>query len=410
MTAMKTEPNYFRASLGMKQEIAPAIAADYHSGIVDWMRANGNVLPLDGITFRLAKEFGFCYGVDKAVDMAYETRLKFPDRRIFLTYEIIHNPSVNNRLKQMGIEFLSGALKGNLTFDDIGPDDVVIMPAFGVPAEYLQQLRAKGSVLVDTTCGSVVHVWKRVEKYAKDGYTSLVHGKALHAETLATVSQAQKMGGHTIVVLDKNQAQLVCDIITGDAPPESIAQLGPMSLSREFDPRKHLDKIGVANQTTMLANESLEIAAMIGAAMEKRHGRENLPAHFRSFDTICSATQERQDAIVDLVQSGHIDMMLVIGGYNSSNTGHLLDIAAATLPAWHISDAAEILSASELRHQPAHEKVRVTATDWLPRRAVSIGLTAGASTPNKAIGEVIERLAELRGVEIPAEILAFKKT
>ncbi|MEO8376066.1 MAG: hypothetical protein ABI579_00210 [Candidatus Sumerlaeota bacterium] len=241
---MKTEPNYFRASLGMKQEIAPAIAADYHSGIVDWMRASGNTLALEGITFRLAKEFGFCYGVDKAVDMAYETCMKFPDRRIFLTYEIIHNPRVNNRLKEMGIEFLSGALKGSLTFDDIGADDVVIMPAFGVQAEYLEQLRAKGSVLVDTTCGSVVHVWKRVEKYAKDGYTSLVHGKALHAETLATISQAHKMGGHTIVVLDKAQAQLVCDIITGDAPPESIQQLGPISLTKNFDPRQHLEKIG----------------------------------------------------------------------------------------------------------------------------------------------------------------------
>ncbi|MCC6545856.1 4-hydroxy-3-methylbut-2-enyl diphosphate reductase [Candidatus Sumerlaeota bacterium] len=404
---MKTEPNYFRASLGMKQEIAPAIAADYHSGIVDWMRANGNMLSLDGITFRLAKEFGFCYGVDKAVDMAYETRMKFPDRRIFLTYEIIHNPSVNNRLKKMGIQFLSGALKGELTFDDIGADDVVIMPAFGVPTDYLEQLRAKGSVLVDTTCGSVIHVWKRVEKYAKDGYTSLVHGKALHAETLATVSQAQKVGGHTIVVLDKAQAQLVCDVITGDAPREAILQLGPMSLSRNFDPQKHIGKIGVANQTTMLANESLEIAAMIGAAMEKRYGKENLAAHFRSFDTICSATQERQDAIVDLVKSGEIDMMLVIGGYNSSNTGHLLDIAAQALPAWHISDAGEIVSSAELRHQPAHQKERVIARSWLPTGNVSIGLTAGASTPNKAIGEVIERVAELRGAGIPEAIANF---
>ncbi len=400
----RQEANYFRSSLGMKQAIAPAIASDYHSETVDWLRANGHRLRMGGLTIRLAKEFGFCYGVDKAVDMAYETRMKFPSRRIFLTYEIIHNPRVNNRLKEMGIEFLSGSLKGSLTYDDICADDVVIMPAFGVPADYLERLKTRGCVLVDTTCGSVVHVWKRVEKYAKDGYTALVHGKALHAETLATASQAQKLGGHTVVVLDKREAQLVCDIITGDRPAEDVRELGPMSLSKGFDPALHFAKMGVANQTTMLANESLEIAAMVGAAMEKRYGKENLAEHFRSFDTICSATQERQDAIEELVREGELDMMLIIGGYNSSNTGHLLDIAAQAMPAYHISDAAEIMSLDEIRHQPAHTKERIVTRDWLPTRPITIGLTAGASTPNRAIGEVIERLATLRGEHLPSEL------
>lgn len=394
------EQRYYKAGLGLKAEIAPAVASDYQSEIVDRLRANGNRLAIGDLTFILAKDFGFCYGVDKAVDMAYEAHAKFPGRRLFLTYEIIHNPRVNQRLHEMGFHFLSGALKGSLTVDDIGPEDVVLMPAFGVPTDYLERLKATGCILVDTTCGSVVHVWKRVEKYARDGYTSLVHGKALHAETLATVSQAQKFGGATIVVLDKGEAQLVCDVIAGRRAPEDVYTLGPMALSKGFDPHIHLQRIGVANQTTMLASESLEIAAMVGAALEERHGRESIAAHFRSFDTICSATQERQDAIRDLVSGGELDLMLIIGGYNSSNTGHLLELAQKYVPAWHISDATEILSLEELRHQPLNSKKTEVAKDWLPPGPLTIGLTAGASTPNRAIGETVSRLVELRGLRI----------
>jgi 4-hydroxy-3-methylbut-2-enyl diphosphate reductase len=385
----------------MKDAIRPSIAEDYHSNVVDWMRANGNRLDVDRLSFRLAKEFGFCYGVDKAVDMAYEARVKFPDRRIFLTYEIIHNPRVNRRLQEMGILFLSGGLKGALAFDDIQPHDVVLMPAFGVPADYLEKLKAIGCVLVDTTCGSVVHVWKRVERYAKDGFTALVHGKALHAETLATVSQAQKLGGHWVVVLDREQAQLVCDIITQDRPPSDIEKLGPMAVSKGFDPNIHLARIGVANQTTMLASESLEIARMAGKALEHRYGADHLKEHFRSFDTICSATQERQDAIVELVESGELDLMLIVGGYNSSNTGHLLEIASEKLPSYHICDSGEILSTERIRHKPRDQKTVVEQEHWLPDGPLTIGITAGASTPNRAIGETIQRVVELRGLRMP---------
>lgn len=402
MSARNT-PNYYRASLGMKEAIGPSIAEDYHSGLVDRMKSEGHRLELEGISFRLAKEFGFCYGVDKAVDMAYEARLKFPDRRIFLTYEIIHNPRVNRRLQEMGIEFLSGSLKSGLTVEDIGPEDVVLMPAFGVPADYLERLKAIGCVLVDTTCGSVVHVWKRVERYAKDGFTSLVHGKALHAETLATVSQAQKLGGHTVVVRDREEAELVCAIIRGEQPPDRVADLGPAALSKDFDPHRHLERIGVANQTTMLASESLEIARIVGEALADRYGEENLKEHFRSFDTICSATQERQDAIVELVESGELDLMLIVGGYNSSNTGHLLEIASQSVPAFHICDSGEILSAREIRHQPYGNKEPVVTEGWLPEGPLTVGITAGASTPNRAIGEAVERLAEVRGVALRAE-------
>ncbi|CAN5311315.1 4-hydroxy-3-methylbut-2-enyl diphosphate reductase [soil metagenome] len=394
------DPNYFRASLGMKEAIAPAIAEDYHSALVDWLRTHDSRLVLPGLTIRLAKEFGFCYGVDKAVDMAYEARAKFPGRRIFLTYEIIHNPRVNQRLKDMGIIFLSGALKGDLTLDDITPDDVVLMPAFGVAVDYLETLKAKGCVLVDTTCGSVVHVWKRVEKYAKDGFTSLVHGKALHAETIATVSQAQKLGGQTIVVRDMKEAQLVCDVIRDSRPTTDVLTLGPLALSKGFDPTQHLSSIGVANQTTMLASESLAIGAMVREAMAARYGEDNIAAHFRSFDTICSATQERQDAISEMISDGGLDLMLIVGGYNSSNTGHLLELAQKSIPAFHIADASEIISADEIRHKPAGKKETVVSKAWLPSKELIVGFTAGASTPNRAIADAIERVVELRGLKI----------
>ena len=405
----RNQPNYYRASLGLKDQIAPAVASDYHSPLVDWMRANGHRLDIANLSFRLAKEFGFCYGVDKAVDMAYEARAKFPDSRIILTYEIIHNPRVNARLREMGIEFLSGSLKSGLSLRDIGPEDVVLLPAFGVSSPELERLRATGCVLVDTTCGSVVHVWKRVEKYARDGFTSLVHGKALHAETIATVSQAQKRGGHSIVVRDREQAQVVCDVITGRRPPEDVLAFGEPSFSKDFDPARHLEKIGVANQTTMLASESLEIARMVGAALEERWGREALPEHFRSFDTICSATQERQDAIVELVESGELDMMLIVGGYNSSNTGHLLEIASRHVPSYHICDSGEMLSAGRIRHKPLGAKEPVETEGWLPAadKPLTAGITAGASTPNRAIGETIERLLAIRGIPFdPAELTA----
>lgn len=398
--SVRNQPNYYRASLGLKEQIAPAVAEDYHSAIIDEMIANGYRLDAGDLSFRLAREFGFCYGVDKAIDMAYEARAKFPDRRIVLTYEIIHNPRVNARLREMGVRFLSGSQGADLTIDEITASDVVLLPAFGASAKQLEELKQKNCVLVDTTCGSVVHVWKRVERYAKDGFTSLVHGKATHAETIATVSQAQKLGGKTIVVRGFEEARLVCAAITGKRPAADVLSLGPDALSEGFDPEKDLERIGVANQTTMLASESLEIARMAGAALEEKYGTENLKEHFRSFDTICSATQERQDAIVELVESGELDLMLVVGGYNSSNTGHLLEIALEKVPAFHICDAGELLSLSDIRHKPAGQKEPVISTGWLPEGPLTIGVTAGASTPNRAIGETMERVTELRKARI----------
>lgn len=386
----------YKRGFGLKAEIQGDLAGDYHSDLIERIRASDNRLRTDGMELRLAREFGFCYGVDKAVDFAYETRRKFPDRRVILTAEIIHNPRVNSRLIEMGIRFLSGQYADGLTIDDIRPEDVVILPAFGVAVGELERLRQTGSVLVDTTCGSVVHVWKRVEKYAADGFTSLIHGKYQHEETIATASYASAGGrGSHIVVLDKAEAALVCEFIRTSGDPAPLAARFSKSVSPGFDFARDLRKIGVANQTTMLSSESLEIAGMVREAMIARYGGDAIDEHFRSFDTICGATQERQDAVLEMMREPP-DLMIVIGGFNSSNTHHLCEIALQHCPTYHIEDAAGFLSPARIRHKPPLPGSTVIESEnWLPaRRPLSVGVTAGASTPNRVVGEVIERLDE----------------
>jgi 4-hydroxy-3-methylbut-2-enyl diphosphate reductase len=408
--AETSEKTYYRASLGLKKDVAPTLEADYSSQLIDGLRARQGILeiPQAGLTFHLARDFGFCYGVDKAIDMAYETRLKFPQRRIFLLTEIIHNPRVNQRMVEMGIIFLSGQnASAEHSLESITPEDVVLIPAFGVASSLFHQLRSLGCILVDTTCGSVVHVWKRVERYARDGFTSLVHGKYYHEETIATVSQATAQGGHFLVVRDKSEAQRVCDFIEGKLTGEELMTgFHADARSAGFDPTNHLGRIGVANQTTMLASESLEIGRMVSGAFERRYGVDHLEEHFRSFDTICSATQDRQDAMIALLTEKPLDLVLVIGGYNSSNTGHLLAVALEKCAAYHISDSGEILSEQEIRHLPRLAKEPVIATGWLPDGELHIGLTAGASTPNKAIADTIGRLLQVRGCPVSLAVEA----
>lgn len=385
----------FRHGFGLKSDVQGDIAADYHCEIVERLKANDYQLDLGPLTVYLAREFGFCYGVDKAVDYAYQTRRMFPDRRIFLTAEIIHNPGVNKRLEDMGIVFLNGRHRGDHTYDDVRPDDVVILPAFGASVGEVEQLRATGCTLVDTTCGSVVHVWKRVEKYAREGFTAIIHGKYDHEETFATSSRVSQFpGGRYLVVRDKAEAQMVCDFITGKVAADEITGKFGHAASESFDPVRDLQRVGVANQTTMLSSESLEIAGMLRRAMEERYGAEAVEQHFRNFDTICSATQERQDAIHELAAK-QLDLILVVGGFNSSNTSHLIEIASGYTRAYHIEDVSQIVSRDEITHKIWNSTQSETAHDWMPPLPAKVGITAGASTPNRAIGQVVERLAEL---------------
>lgn len=399
-----SDSRYVQKGFGLKAEIRPLLERDYHSGLVEALRESGNTLRFGPVEVRLAKEFGFCYGVDRAIDLAYETRRQFPDKTLYLTCELIHNPFVNQRMKDMGVRFLDS---GDYAITDVQAEDVVLLPAFGVTSEDLAALRERGCILVDTTCGSVMNVWRRVRQYAKAGFTSVVHGKYNHEETLATCSKAREHGGHYLVVRDKPEAALVCDFMAGRPGALDAEALGARfahACSDGFDPARDLQRVGVANQTTMLSSESLEIAGMLRDALSERAGSEAGEDAFRSFDTICSATQDRQDAIVELGEAGGMDLVLVIGGYNSSNTGHLVEIASEFAPSYHVDGAGALLSAEEIEHQPPHAKERVRAQDWLPEGELVVGVTAGASTPNRVVGEVIARVLDLRGVVVAPEL------
>ena len=398
------EPStYFRKGFGLKAEVQEDLAA-YEGALVDRMKANDYTLTAGDVTIRLAREFGFCYGVERAVEYAYQTRRKFPDRRIVLVGEIIHNPYVNARLREMGIEILERGSGPNFDFSSIQPADVVILPAFGVTIEDFEQLRALGCILVDTTCGSVLNVWKRVESYARDGFTALIHGKYYHEETRATASQVRKQGeGHYLIVRDMDDARVICDFIEGKIEAAAVSsRFAPHAVSPGFDPTRDLRKIGVANQTTMLARESLAIGEEVGAAIERARGAESRASEFRTFDTICSATQERQDAVLELLQEP-LDAMVVIGGFNSSNTISLAALCAERVPTYHVEAASGIDPVRKTIHfrRAGIKHVEADAEDWLPRRgAVRVGLTAGASTPNSKIGEAIIRILQTRDEEL----------
>ena len=392
---------YFQKGLGLKAVAQEQLARHYHSRLVEYLRTHEFNLRVGSLHFFLAKEFGFCYGVDRAVEYAYQAREKFPERRIFLTGEIIHNPHVNHRMLEMGIGFLSGQYSKDMSFEKLCAEDVVILPAFGVTTEELRRLQQIGCILVDTTCGSVLNVWKRVEQYAREGFTSVIHGKYSHEETRATSSQATKYdNGHYLIVRDMEETESVCQYIAGKFSTEDFLAHFKKALSPNFDPRLHLQKIGVANQTTMLSSESLAIAERLKQAMRKKYGEAQLSQYFHNFDTICSATQDRQDAVLDLVKSQPLDLMLVIGGYNSSNTNHLVELATIYTRAYHIDDASCLESTVQLRHKPIGQSAELVARDWLPTSTVRIGLTAGASTPNNKVGETLERIAQLRGYNV----------
>ncbi|HUQ20717.1 MAG TPA: 4-hydroxy-3-methylbut-2-enyl diphosphate reductase [Gemmatimonadaceae bacterium] len=396
---------YFRKGFGLKGEVQEDLATDYNGRLVDLLRAREFVLSAGEVTVRLAREFGFCYGVERAVDYAYQTRRKFPDRRVFLAGEIIHNPHVNAKLREMGVEILNPPAPGEgIDYAGVGPRDVVILPAFGVTIEDFETLRGVGCVMVDTTCGSVLNVWKRVESYARDGYTALIHGKYYHEETRATASQTAKHGpGHYIIVRNMDEARVVCDFIERNVDAESLMKQFRHAVSPGFDPDRDLRRIGVANQTTMLARESLAIGVEVGQAMVRAHGEEYAQANFKTFDTICSATQERQDAVGELLRDP-LDAMVVIGGFNSSNTLSLAALCSESVTTYHVEDAEAIDPETRtIRHRPLGAKSEVDTVGWVPSvGAVRIGVTAGASTPNNKIGDAVARIFRTRGIAAEA--------
>jgi 4-hydroxy-3-methylbut-2-en-1-yl diphosphate reductase len=390
----------FRKGLDLKAAVAGELAQDYRSALVDELKATDFTYRSGRLTLHLAREFGFCYGVDRAVDYAYQARRKFPSRRVYLTGEIIHNPHVNEKLRTSGIRFLDDPGE---SADALRPDDVVILPAFGVTVEQLVAFDRQGCTLVDTTCGSVLNVWNAVRRYAEGGFTSVIHGKIHHEETRATASQALKSpSGPYLVVLDEDEARDVCRYIREGGDRDSFLRRFRDAVSPGFDPDRDLSRVGLANQTTMLMTESLEVGEMFRSALSDRYGEQALAQHYREFDTICSATQDRQDAVVALLRDHRVDLMVVIGGYNSSNTLNLARICAERVPTYHVADDASLVSAGEIRHRPAGQSVEVTSSGWLPAAgAVTVGLTAGASTPDNLVGAAILKIAAFAATRDP---------
>lgn len=386
------------------EAVQAQVLSHYRSELVDRIRARGHVLSAGGLTVKLAKEFGFCYGVERAIDLAYAARKFYPEQPIYILGEIIHNPEVNDQLRELSIRFLSGKEK-NADIDDLKQGDIVIIPAFGAEVATMEKLKAKGCQFVDTTCGDVMSVWKRVRQYANDSVTSIIHGKAWHEETKATSSRATANGGgHYLVVFTLAETDYVCQYILKGGNKEEFLAKFKGAYSAGFDPDVHLNAIGVANQTTMLRGETEEVQRRLRAAMEQRHGTANLDKHFRFFDTICGATQDRQDALEKLL-ANPLNLLLVIGGYNSSNTSHLAEMGEAKLPTYFIKNAAKMISGDLICHYNQHLHKEVETAGWLPPGEIVVGVTAGASCPNNLIEDTIRRLFELRGISVH-ELLA----
>ena len=382
---------YNRRGFGLGDEVAGSLQTAYQSDLIASLRTNGHELQVGRLTVRLAEAFGFCWGVERAVAMAYETRRHYPSERIWITNEIIHNPSVNAHLREMDVRFIS-VEAGVKDFSDVAGGDVVILPAFGATVQEMQLLSERGCHIVDTTCPWVSKVWNTVEKHKKHAFTSIIHGKVKHEETLATSSFA----GTYLVVLDLAEAQMVADYILGRGERQSFMARFARACSPGFDPDRDLVRVGVANQTTMLKNETEEIGRLFERTMLERYGPVVLDQHFLAFNTICDATQERQDAMFSLVDEP-LDRMVVIGGFNSSNTTHLQEIAVSRgTPSFHIDTPERIGPGNRIEHKPLGGDLE-TVEPFLPEGPIRVGITSGASTPDRVVEDVIRRLIDLSG-------------
>src|SRR4051812_32669081 len=385
------------------EAVQAQVLSHYRSEIVERIRAGGGVLSSGELTVKLAKEFGFCYGVERAIDLAYAAKKHFsevsPHTPIYLLGEIIHNPEVNDQIRNMGIQIISPKPTDE-ELEQLQSGDAVIIPAFGTEVGTRKKIEAKGCILVDTTCGDVMSVWKRVRQYSKENVTSIIHGKAKHEETKATTSQARAYGsGHYLVVFTLSETDYVCDYILNGGNKKEFLENFKGAHSEGFDPDVHLKAVGVANQTTMLRGETMEVQHRIKNAMIKKFGAAEIDKHFRFFDTICGATQDRQDALQKLLREP-MDLLIVIGGYNSSNTSHLAEMGEAKLPTYFIKNAAKMESDKLIRHWDQHKHEEVESPNWLPAGKVTVGITAGASCPNNLIEDAIRRLFELRGISV----------
>lgn len=388
--SLQHSANYNRKGFGHQAEVATQLQSEYQSNLIQEIRDRNYTLTRGDVTIRLAQAFGFCWGVERAVAMAYETRQHFPTQNIWITNEIIHNPSVNKRMQEMGVEFIP-VMDNKKDFSVVNQGDVVILPAFGASVEEMQILNDKGCQIVDTTCPWVSKVWNTVEKHKKGDYTSIIHGKYKHEETVATSSFA----GKYLIVLNLKEAEYVTNYILNGGNREEFLAKFSKACSSGFDPDRDLERVGIANQTTMLKGETEQIGKLLEKTMMQKYGTLELNQHFQSFNTICDATQERQDAMLELVEE-NLDLMVVIGGFNSSNTTQLQQIVFDRgIPSYHIDSVERIASIDKIEHRKLTGELVITE-NWLPSGKIKVGITSGASTPDKVVEDVIEKIFALQ--------------
>ncbi len=363
------------------------------------------------VRFHLARHFGFCYGVENAIEIAYRAVAENTDKRVFLLSEMIHNPDVNRDLEQRGVRFLmhtSG--EPVIPWDELRPDDIVIVPAFGTTIEIQRKLQEIGiePYAYDTTCPFVERVWNKAAQIGSDRYTVVVHGKPAHEETRATFSHS-RVTSPTVIVRDMNEAQRLGSIIVGGTTAERFFEWFKGQYSDGFDPNRDLERIGVVNQTTMLASDTQAIADYLRGIMMRKYDLDdsNVSAHFADTrDTLCYATNDNQNAVYGLLEDP-ADLAIVAGGYNSSNTSHLVELCEQRLPTYYISSADKLLSAAAVRHWDFHRRLELTTEGYLPdRRPAVIAMTSGASCPDAVVeGIVVKLLSFFQGVRPVEEVL-----
>ena len=393
--SLQKSEHYHRKGFGHESKIMEVMNTEYQSSLIQQIRQNNYRWQEGEVRIHLAEAFGFCWGVERAIAMAYETRQHFPDQRIWITNEIIHNPSVNQRLLEMNIGFIE-VMNNHKDFSPVEKGNIVILPAFGASVTEMQLLSDKNCIIVDTTCPWVSKVWNSVEKHKKRHYTSIIHGKYLHEETVATSSFA----GTYLVVLNLEQANYVCDYILNGGNKEKFLDKFKNAHSLGFDPDYDLERLGIANQTTMLKSETEEIGKIFEKTIIEKYGSATLNDHLMNFNTICDATQKRQDAMLKLVKQ-KLDLMVVIGGFNSSNTTHLQEISIKRqIPSYHIDNATRIKPNNTIEHKPLGEDLEVEE-NWLQDGPIVIGVTSGASTPDIVVEAVIRKIFTTKNLLFP---------
>lgn len=382
--------------MGFKSEaedVSSMMLAEFTSPLVKDMKQGGNVVKRGDVTVKLAQDFGFCWGVERAVAMSFQARKHFPDSKMHITNELIHNPGVNEKLEEMDVEFVPVQASGLKDFSNIKDGDVVILPAFGATLEEMQFLDSKNVQIVDTTCPWVSKVWNTVDRHTKMKYTTVMHGKYAHEETIATSSFADKY----IIVKDKKEAEYITNYMLNGGSKADFLKKFEKAISNGFDPDVDLEKIGLANQTTMYKRDTRDIGKMFEKAVMEKYGPTNVSDHYMAFDTICDATQERQDAMLELVEDKEIDLMIVVGGWDSSNTHHLAEISDVKgIPTYWVNKAECVKPDGSIDHMDPHTMKVVNTPNFLPAGKISIGLTSGASTPDAYMQQTVDNIFMLK--------------